>query len=152
MEKYIALRFLGVLAVFLLIVTPATAQCIGKYVEIKAEEMRFELPIETDNISAYLRSLFRVVGDLLQGEIVAENVVMKNAEIKRLVTIRASEITTPRAEMKIAILSILGETITSLDQLLKMITGKEVVWRNVDICASEMNTGRMSFKGLQVWR
>ncbi|MEM0203144.1 MAG: hypothetical protein QXO16_04080 [Archaeoglobaceae archaeon] len=150
MGRYLAIMCLGILAVVALI-TPATARCITT-VEIKAEEMRFNLPIETDNIAEYLKSLLKVVGDLLQGEIVAENVVMKNAEIKRLVTIKASEITTPRAEMKISLLSILGETITSLDQLLKLITGKEVVWRNVYICASEMKTGGMSFKGLQVWR
>ncbi len=89
--------------------------------------MRFNLPIETDNIAEYLKSLLQVVGDLLQGKIVAENVVMKNAEIKKFVTIKASEITTPRAEMKVSILSIMGETIRSIDQLLKLITGKEVV-------------------------
>ncbi|MEM2120288.1 MAG: hypothetical protein QXR93_04310 [Archaeoglobaceae archaeon] len=146
----LAIICLGILAVVAL-ATPATAQCI-KSVEIKAEEMRFNLPIETENIAEYLKSLLQVVGDLLQGKIVAENVVMKNAEIKRFVTIKASEITTPRAEMKVSILSIMGETIRSIDQLLKLITGKEVVWKNVYICASEMKTNGMSFKGLQVWR
>ncbi|MEM1998213.1 MAG: hypothetical protein QW127_00240, partial [Archaeoglobaceae archaeon] len=97
----LAIICLGILAVIAL-ATPATAQCI-KSVEIKAEEMRFNLPIETDNIAEYLKSLLQVVGDLLQGKIVAENVVMKNAEIKRFVTIKASEITTPRAEMKVSI-------------------------------------------------
>lgn len=121
----LAIICLGILAVVAL-ATSATAQCI-KSVEIKAEEMRFNLPIETDNIAEYLKSLLQVVGDLLQGKIVAENVVMKNAEIKKFVTIKASEITTPRAEMKVSILSIMGETIRSIDQLLKLITGKEVV-------------------------
>lgn len=152
MKVSIAFKSLGVFVVFLVTVTPATAQCMGRYVEIKAEEMRFKLPIETDNIVDYLRSLFRVIGDLLQGEIVAEDVVMKNAEIKRLITIKADEIRTPRAEMKIAVLSILGETITSLNQLLELISGRDVVWEDVRICASEMKTNGMSFKNLSVWR
>ena len=148
----ISAKSLWLVMAFLLAIAPATAQCIGRHVEIKAEEMRFRLPIETDNIADYLRTLFRVIGDLLQGEIVAENVVMKNAEIKRLITIKADEIRTPRAEMKIAVLSILGETIRSLDQLLRLISGSEVVWRNVNICASEMKTNGMSFRNLSVWR
>lgn len=150
MKKILAFLSLGIL-IGLATPVSAVSDC-GSKVEIKAEKMRFELDIETDNILEYLKSLLEVVGDLLQGKIVAKNVVMENAEIKRVVIIEASKIEIPRVEMKISLLSILGETITNLDQLMKMITGREVEWENVRICASEMNTGRMTFSGLSVWR
>lgn len=151
MNRYVKTGYVGVLVTFLLAVIPANAECITA-VEIKAENMSFRLPIETSNLREYLQSLLKVVGDLLQGKIVAENVVMQKAEIKRLLIIQADRIETPKAEMEISILTILGETIRSIDQLLPMITGNQVEWKNVHICAIKLQTQGMRFQNLRVWR
>lgn len=138
------------LLMLVLLALPAAA-CPGDQIEIRAEEMTFKLPIETDNIADYLRSIFEVIGDLLQGRIIAEDVYMKKATIKRILTIEAEEIRTPRVEMNVGLLSILGETIRSIDQLLRLISGREVKWENVYICASRMESSGMSFNGIRVF-